>query len=207
LFGFNPNTISIDSLLLLGLKPKTAEIFIKFRKATGGFKNKEELKQVYGVSDKLYEEIAPFIKISENQVPEFPKKVMSINLNTATKEELMKAKGIGSSFSKRIIEYRIQLGGFASVDQLAEVYGIDKEWVKSNAYQFEVDSKQISKIKINSIEFKALLKHPYFSYSEVKRIINYREMHGKFSTFEQIRDNNLINAEQYRKIADYLSLE
>ncbi len=208
LFSFNPNTISKDSLVLIGFKPKTAAILIKFRKSTGGFKSKEELKKVYGVSEKLYKKIEPFILIQKEEPKSSSEgRVEQININLATKEELIKAKGIGETFSERIIEYRNKLGGFSEINQLEEVYGIDKDWIQKYGAQFVVKSSEISKININTIEFKALLKHPYFSYSEVKRIINYRDMHGKFKTLGQIRDNNLINPKQYRKIVSYLSLD
>lgn len=50
---------------------------------------------------------------------EFP-----IDLNKATKDELMMISGIGEVLSDRIIEYRNMNGGFSSVNQLAEVKGI-----------------------------------------------------------------------------------
>lgn len=50
---------------------------------------------------------------------EFP-----IDLNKASKDELMMISGIGDVLSDRIIEYRNMNGGFSSVNQLAEVKGI-----------------------------------------------------------------------------------
>lgn len=205
LFDFNPNTINKDSLIMLGFNAKTANIFIGYRNSRGGFSSKEDLKKVYGVSDSLFNKIVPFIKIPKEKPP--IEEVKIISLNSSSKEELMKAKGIGPVFSERIIEYRTKLGGFVSINQLEEVYGIDKEWIDKYGKQFVINKSELSKININTIEFKKLLKHPYFSYSEVKRIITYRDMHGKFSSLKQIQENNLINPEQYRKIVSYLSLD
>ena len=50
-----------------------------------------------------------------------------IELNQADTLTLKKIPGIGSTFARRIVGYRELLGGFYTVHQLAEVYGIDEE--------------------------------------------------------------------------------
>ncbi len=50
-----------------------------------------------------------------------------LNINTATKEELIRVPGIGDVYAARIIDYREQNGGFSTLDQLIEIKGIGEK--------------------------------------------------------------------------------
>ncbi len=54
-------------------------------------------------------------------------KIPTIHLNTATEEELMTLPNIGEKRAKAIVEYREDIGGFASVYQLEAVNGIGEK--------------------------------------------------------------------------------
>lgn len=50
-----------------------------------------------------------------------------LNINTATKEELMQIRGIGETYASRIITYREENGPFQSVDDLLDINGIGEK--------------------------------------------------------------------------------
>ncbi|MBI4950122.1 MAG: helix-hairpin-helix domain-containing protein [Deltaproteobacteria bacterium] len=54
-------------------------------------------------------------------LPGFP-----IDLNKASKEELMLLPGVGPRTAERIMEKRLELGGFSSIDELTSVRSIGK---------------------------------------------------------------------------------
>jgi competence protein ComEA len=48
----------------------------------------------------------------------------AVDLNTATKDDLVALSGIGPAKAQAILDYRAQHGGFKSVDELKSVKGI-----------------------------------------------------------------------------------
>lgn len=61
----------------------------------------------------------------QENLSSLPEEKPKLNINTATKEDLMTLTGINISLAKKIIAYRDEIGGFTSIDQLLEIYGID----------------------------------------------------------------------------------
>lgn len=50
-----------------------------------------------------------------------------LNINTATKEELMSIDGIGETIASRILTKREELGSFKIIEQITEVDGIGQK--------------------------------------------------------------------------------
>jgi competence protein ComEA len=56
-----------------------------------------------------------------------PVAVAAVNVNTATKDELVGLPGIGPAKAQAIVDYRNQHGPFRSVDELRKVKGIGEK--------------------------------------------------------------------------------
>jgi competence protein ComEA len=214
LFYFNPNNVSSNDLIKLGLSKKQITTLINYRTKGGVFYKKKDLLKIYGIDDFQYKALEPYIKI-ENKVKltEFKEEgeigieiMVLIELNSATKEQLIGIKGVGEVYAKRIIKYRDLLGGYYSKSQLLEVYGIDTVKYLSISQQINVDTSLISKIDLNKANFKLLIKHPYINKYETEAILKYIEIIGEFTEFEQIHENNLLSKEELIKIKPYLKL-
>ena len=126
-------------------------------------------------------EISPLPAVGRNDVP-------TVDLNAADTTLLKELPGIGSSFAKRIVEYRTKLGGFCESGQLLEVYGMDSSRYEGIKDFVKTDSTFTpNRLRINSDEFKKLLKHPYLEYEDVKKIVNHREQKGLITSWEQLK--------------------
>ncbi|QYJ77698.1 ComEA family DNA-binding protein [Shewanella acanthi] len=64
--------------------------------------------------------------------------ITSVNINTATAEQLQSLKGIGVAKAKAIIDYRTQNGKFKSIDDLANVSGIGAKLIEDNRHLIEL---------------------------------------------------------------------
>ena len=211
LFVFDPNTVSLSQLIELGFKEKTAQTFIKFRNNGFVFKQKSDLQKVYGVSDKFYLQLEPYILIEksitnplkENDLQTVKilsgndtKKVkVKVELNSVDSIGLIELKGIGPAFAKRILKYRTILGGFINVEQLKEVYGFTDELYEQILPFIKVDATTIKKINLNKDDFKIINKHPYLSYELTKTICDWRRRTIITATNlkEIINDNSVYN--------------
>ncbi len=130
-----------------------------------------------------------------------------INLNSCDTSHLITLPGIGPVLSLRIIKYRNLLGGYASVDQLREVYGLSPETFDMIKGRISVDTLLLTKISINSVGFKELSRLPYFEKYEVTAILKYRELKGRIVGINDLTDNKLIPVEKALKVRPYLNFE
>lgn len=113
--------------------------------------------------------------------------IIIVDLNTADTTLLKRLPGIGSSFAKRIVEYREKLGGYCETVQLLEVYRMDTARYNEIKDYVKIDSLFVpNKLKINSDAFKMMVKHPYLEYDDVKKIVNYREQKGMIASWGQL---------------------
>ena len=146
-------------------------------------------------------------KFQKREKKVFKKKaIVPITINSADTIALQQIRGIGSKLSQRIINYRKKLGGFHSINQLKEVYGIDSLLIIKNVHHFiNPDLSLIEKINVNTTTIKELVSHPYISYKQSIAIINYREQHGNYNSLEDLSKIHLLTTEDILKLKLYLA--
>ena len=198
---------------LKGIGPVFAARIIKYRNSINGFNNLDQLKEVYGLNEELVEQLRPFLILTPKEEKAgvilaaniVLKEKVLIDLNKADTLELIKLKGIGPAYSRRIFKYRNLLGGFATVDQLKEVYGLQEETIESIKQEIFLNSAEIKKININKGSFSDLTAHPYINKNLADYIIKYRSK-KPFTALEELKESFLVEDDLYRKLAPYLEI-
>ena len=101
----------------------------------------------------------PDAKRAEAYLPKL-KPGATIDLNTADTTLLKRVPGIGSSFARRIVKYRDLLGGYYVVEQLQEVYGMDRERYNAIYPYFTVGTT----VRPLTLTIDSISYHPYLSW-------------------------------------------
>lgn len=216
---FNPNYISDYKGYMLGMSVPEIDRLHKFR-AEGKFINSiSDFKKVTKVSDTLLNKISSYFKFpdwvtaksnSKREQYQFfeKKKVVKKNINSATKEELMKVYGIGDKLSDIILRDKEKFGEFVAIEQLQYVWGITPETFENIKTSFFVERTQtnLKTIKINETSTKELSQFPYFNYKLAKEIITQRSMNGSFKSVEELTKIKDFPIEKIEILVLYLEI-
>ncbi len=128
-----------------------------------------------------------------------------LELNTCDSASLESLPGLGPVLSARIIKYRNLLGGYASVDQLKEVYGLSEDTYNLVSGFLKADPAFVRKIHVNSADYKQLIRLPYLERSEVSSILKYKELMNNIENIDELVENKIITTEKAAKISPYLT--
>jgi competence ComEA-like helix-hairpin-helix protein len=225
LFYFDPNTLSTEGWQRLGLRDKTIHTIQNYLSKGGHFKKPEDLQKIYGLFPNEFERIAPYIKIeptgetknnkeftdktpTENQpVKTYASRYAVIDINSADTTAFISLPGIGSKLAARIVNFRDKLGGFYSVAQVGETFGLPDSTFQKIKQYLKLENTSIKKININTATVDELKIHPYIKWSLANPIVAYRNEHGPFSKVEDIKKVMTVTEEIYNKIAPYLATQ
>ena len=204
-FPFNPNTITEEEWLRMGLTDRQVRGIMNYRAKGGKFYSKNDVAKLYTISEEEFAQLEPFIvlpevqrsasnrtnpKKQEEQATEEPKPAKKaiplVDLNTVDSTTLVELPQIGGYTAMRIIAFREKLGGFVEKEQLLDVKGMDADRYNTVEPYILIGAVELRKIDVNRADFKALVSHPYLSYEQVKRIVSQRERRGMIKDWAQL---------------------
>lgn len=161
-FAFNPNTVSLEDLQRLGFSQRQAQSIVNYREKGGRFARAEDFGKSYVVSDSVFRRLRPFIRI--------PK----LDIKSADSAAFDDLPGIGPYYASQIVKYRTQLGGYASTEQLMDLYRFDEE--KFAKIEDLIECKTPNYFDLWNVDEDALSSHPVIrKRSTARAILRYKE--------------------------------
>lgn len=217
IYPFNPNFISDFKGYKLGMNVDEIDRLLAFRKQNKFVNSPAEFQDVTKISDSLLKVISPYFKFPDwvtnkkNNFKPFEKKEFSkpeknvvLDINEASKEDLMKIYGIGDKISDRILVEKLKYGAFVSMEQMDAIWGLSPEVIEKLKTAFIVrSSANVKKININNASVKELAQFPFFRYQLAKDIVIYRTMNGDIK-MEDLTKIKGFPVEKIKIIALYL---
>lgn len=207
---FNPNDYSLDDWMALGLSVKQSQSILNF--VQRGIYSNSALEKIYVMPTEVYD----LIKDStyyEKQITEFTvikdsvvKPLPLLEINAASKEDLIELNGVGEFYAKQILKYKNELGGFVFIEQLLEVWKMRLETYEKLLPQLSIDINKIKKINVNTCSLEDLRSHPYLDYYQANSIIKMRMQKDGYNELQEILESKLINEEEFQRLLPYLSL-
>ena len=220
IYPFNPNFISDYKGYKLGMSVLEIDRLLAYRKGNKYVNSPKEFQDITKVSDSLLNAISPYFKFPDwvNNKKEFKdykkypntafakkEKTVIIDINKATQEDLIKIYGIGEAISLRILKLKESLGGFVSMEQMKDVWGLSPEVIENLDSHFKVSElPNLKKIDINNASIKELSQFPYFNYQLAKQIVTFRSMNGDFKNVNDLTKIKGLSIDKATIIALYL---
>lgn len=221
LFPFDPNRADSLTFRRLGLPGWMAHNILKYREKGGRFRQKEEFRKIYGLTDEQFATLSPYIQILPQPTAQpaarpsllvqtadslsrvFPEKYPAgtvIELNSADTTELQKIPGIGSGIARQITHYRQQLGGFYRIEQLEEIqlrYQLLIPW-------FRIDTTLVRRIPVNRASVERLSRHPYINFYQARALVEHRRKTGPIHHLKPFVLLEEFTPKDLQRIAPYL---
>jgi len=225
LFLFDPNTLNADGWRRLGLRDKTITTIQNYLSKGGRFHKPDDIKRIYGLFPDQAERLLPYVRIaapSETHTNEYAKTAnikkemyvssrstapATIDINTADTAAFIALPGIGSKLAGRIVNFRERLGGFYTVEQVGETYGLPDSVFQQIKSRFVIGSTEIKKININIADATTLKTNPYIKWNVANAIVQYRTQHGQYTSLDDLKKIAIIDEPLMAKLRSYLAIE
>jgi len=109
-----------------GIGAGFASRIVKYREQLGGFYQKEQLMEIYGIDTAKYHDIAPRVSVN-------PSRIKKIHINTVTIDDLRPFPYLNFKQMNAILQYRKQHGDYHSIVDLHQVAILDDEILRKIA--------------------------------------------------------------------------
>ena len=197
LFNFDPNTVTYDELLKLGLTARQARTLVNYRNSGARFRRPEDLARVYGIDSATLARLMPYIAIRETgrtALRESPAGRESLAESGAlTERGFLAERGAGDGERGRQINTAAGRGAAGT-----EQEGLSRKLIVREDHPVITD--------LNSCSAEELDELPGIGPVLSVRIIRYRSLLGGFVETDQLREVYGLDSSVVRLIEERLTL-
>lgn len=135
------------------------------------------------------------------RVQKFDKRVI-LDLNSVDSVTLRRVPGIGPAFARRIIELRNRLGGYYTVLQLQEVYGMDEDKYLALRGWFAIRTRP-TRYTLDGLRADELPLHPYLTRAHRQALNRHLYRNGKINTWRELMQTGAFSREDSIRLSQY----
>ena len=217
-FAFDPNTADSTQLLRLGLQPWQVRSIYRYRSKGGVFREPSDFARLYGLTQKQYRELLPYIRISADYRPAAelvgPRSKNGFYASSAGKEEASSADGRSVAADRNEatarVGYPVKLKAgehvvlnVADTTALKQVPGIGSYYARRIASYGKQLGGYVSAEQLLEIEGFPEDALPYFQVSAG----NIHKLNVNTLSLSKLRRHPYLNFYQARAICDYRRLK
>ncbi len=215
LFTFDPNTADSTALLRLGLQPWQVRAIYRYRAKGGVFREPQDFARLYGLTQKQYKQLLPYIRISDDYRPaaELYRRHSVDDDSQSFPVSPVEERPRRYDYQPKIRDGEHVALNSADTTQLKTVPGIGSYYARqivryrerlggfasveqlreidgfpvSAMSFFTVSTTGIRKININKATLSQLKVHPYIDFYQARDIVDYRRLHGPIHSLSDLR--------------------
>ncbi|MGI6233020.1 MAG: ComEA family DNA-binding protein [Prevotella sp.] len=173
-FPFDPNTADSTELLRLGLQPWQVRSIYKYRAKGGIFRQPSDFARLYGLTQKQYRELLPYIRIGSDYRP-----AAELVENDRQSYYPREGSGYGEGYER----------GDGSVNDFAarrQTNASNGRAMTATTYPHKI--KLGEHISLNTADTTALMRVPGIGPYYARRIVRYRQRLGGFTSVKQLAE-------------------
>ncbi|HUS03756.1 MAG TPA: helix-hairpin-helix domain-containing protein, partial [Chitinophagaceae bacterium] len=201
-----------------------AETIQKYLSKGGHFYSPEDISKIWGLHKDDVERLLPYVRIENSKKENADNKTefnrntspgsyrnkkpspQVIDINAGDTSAFISLPGIGSKLAQRIISFRDKLGGFYSVDQVKETYGLPDSTFQIIRSKLVLNNTPVKTININTATLEEMKLHPYIRLNIANAIFQYRNQHGDFTSLSDVKKIMIVTDDIFIKMAPYLTI-
>jgi len=234
---FDPNKADSLTLIGVGMPPRAVRNLLRYRAAGGVFRSRESLARIYGISDSMFQVLAPYVMIDESFSLKGKGSSNSLSSSPSRRQE--------SSFTQDSLPRKhfpvvekypegtvLELNEVDTAE-LKKIPGIGSAFSRRIvAYRerlggfsrvgqleeieglpdgiarwFKVTIPPFRKIRVNHEGLEKLRRHPYINFYQARVIVEYRRQRGALVSLQQLTLYDEFTSTDLERLLPYVSFE